>query len=223
MDDTAPRALDTRQRLLEAGLDIFGRVGFEAASTRRISEAADANLAAIKYHFGSKQGLYLAVARHIAEHVSRNVGSAADAARAGLASGALDRASAARALEEVALLAARNLVANPDAARWARFILREQFEPTEAFELIYSTTMSRLHGTVTALVAIILDLKPESEEARLEAFAVVGQVLVFRLARAAVLRRMEWDDVGPEQADAIFALLRRSIRRLAGHGREGGQ
>ncbi|MGE4246010.1 MAG: CerR family C-terminal domain-containing protein [Parvibaculaceae bacterium] len=215
MNDLVSVPADTRQRLIEAGLDIFGRVGFEAASTRRIAETAGANLAAIKYHFGGKQGLYLAVARHIAEHVSRNVGGAAEAARAALASGRLDRSSAADALEGVVLLAAQNLVANPEAARWARFILREQFEPTEAFELIYSTTMSRLHGTVTALVAIILGLKSESEEAKLEAFALVGQVLVFRLARAAVLRRMEWDDVGPRQAEAIFALLRRSVRRLA--------
>ncbi len=218
MNDMPISRADTRQRLIETGLDIFGRVGFEAASTRAMAEAAGANLAAIKYHFGGKKGLYLAVARHIAELVSRNVGGAAQKAREALDSGALDRSTAALLLEEVVILAARNIVANPDAARWARFILREQFEPTEAFDIIYASIMGRMHTTVTRVVAIVLDLDPDREEAKLEAFALVGQVLVFRVARAAVLRRMDWKDVGPEEADAIFAQLRRTVRRLAAQG-----
>src|SRR5262245_12691635 len=58
-------AADTRTRLLEAGLDHFGRVGFEGANIRAIAAAAGANIAAINYHFGGKRGLYLAVANHI--------------------------------------------------------------------------------------------------------------------------------------------------------------
>jgi len=218
MNDAPPPSAATRQRLIEAGLDIFGRVGFEAASTRVLAEAAGANLAAIKYHFGGKRGLYLAVARHIADLVGRNVGPAAQRAREVLAAGSLDAATASLLLEEVIVLAARNIVANPDAARWARFVLREQFEPTEAFDIIYSHIMGRMHGTVTAIVAIVLGLDPESEEAKLEAFALVGQVLVFRVARAAVLRRMQWTDVGPLEAEAIFSQLRRTVRRLANQG-----
>ena len=51
----APRGEDTRQRLIEAALKIFGESGFEGASTRMLADAAGANLAAIPYHFGSKE------------------------------------------------------------------------------------------------------------------------------------------------------------------------
>src|SRR5690606_15865778 len=59
------RGAATRARLIEAALDSFGRLGFEGASTREIAKAAKANLAAIAYHFGSKEALHVAVAEHI--------------------------------------------------------------------------------------------------------------------------------------------------------------
>jgi TetR/AcrR family transcriptional regulator, regulator of cefoperazone and chloramphenicol sensitivity len=42
---------------------LFARQGFEHTTIRQIVAAAGANLAAVNYHFGDKQGLYLAVVR----------------------------------------------------------------------------------------------------------------------------------------------------------------
>ena len=42
-----------------------------------------------------------------------------------------------------------------------------------------------------------------SEATRLAIFALIGQVLYFRLARPAVLRRMDWAEIGPAEAAAI--------------------
>ncbi|MFT3663819.1 CerR family C-terminal domain-containing protein [Piscinibacter sp.] len=50
-----------RERLLHAALNLFAHQGFATTSTREIAEAAGANLAAIKYYFGDKAGLYRAV------------------------------------------------------------------------------------------------------------------------------------------------------------------
>ena len=52
---------DTRERLLYAAGEEFARVGFGAASVRAIVQAAGANVSAVKYHYGSKEDLYLAV------------------------------------------------------------------------------------------------------------------------------------------------------------------
>lgn len=51
----------TRDRLLNAAGDEFARNGFERANVRSICDAAGANVSAVKYHFGSKHELYLAV------------------------------------------------------------------------------------------------------------------------------------------------------------------
>ncbi len=52
---------DTATRLRTAGRRIFARQGYEGASLRAITREARANLGAVTYHFGSKEGLYEAV------------------------------------------------------------------------------------------------------------------------------------------------------------------
>ncbi len=48
---------DTRERILDAAEHLFAERGFAGTSLRRITAAADANLAAVNYHFGSKEAL----------------------------------------------------------------------------------------------------------------------------------------------------------------------
>jgi TetR/AcrR family transcriptional regulator, regulator of cefoperazone and chloramphenicol sensitivity len=52
-------ALNTRLNLLEAASEVFGKKGFWSATHEEICRMANANLAAINYHFGSKENLYV--------------------------------------------------------------------------------------------------------------------------------------------------------------------
>ena len=51
----------TRERLLEVAEGLFAERGFEQVSVRDITQGAGANVAAINYHFGSRNGLVDAV------------------------------------------------------------------------------------------------------------------------------------------------------------------
>ena len=51
----------TRDQILDAAERLIGELGIDGASVRAITEAAGANLAAVNYHFGSKEGLVRAV------------------------------------------------------------------------------------------------------------------------------------------------------------------
>ena len=54
-------AAATKERLLDAAETLFMEHGFEATSLRLITAAAGVNLAAVNYHFGSKEELFQAV------------------------------------------------------------------------------------------------------------------------------------------------------------------
>jgi len=47
----------TKQRILGAAEALFARHGFAGASLRQVTSAANVNLAAVNYHFGSKENL----------------------------------------------------------------------------------------------------------------------------------------------------------------------
>lgn len=57
----AASTVDTKERLLDAAEGLFADQGFRATSVRAITRAAGANLAAVGYHFGSKEALIEAV------------------------------------------------------------------------------------------------------------------------------------------------------------------
>jgi AcrR family transcriptional regulator len=52
---------DTKERLLDSAEAAFAEQGFAGASLRAITRRARANLAAVHYHFGSKEALFGAV------------------------------------------------------------------------------------------------------------------------------------------------------------------
>jgi len=55
------RPPDTKTKILDAAEHLFARGGYHATSLRGITTAAEVNLAAVNYHFGSKEALLEAV------------------------------------------------------------------------------------------------------------------------------------------------------------------
>ncbi len=201
------RGAETRQQLIEAALDVFGRLGYEGASTREIAKAANANLAAIVYHFGGKEALHIAVAEHVVASILAKIGPnlALAVEPAATATPAAARETLHRLIETMI----NTLLGTAEAERWARFLVREQMYPTAAFEVIYRF-MSGATATAAHTVATILG-RPVDESVRLRVFTMLGQVLVFRLAQALVLRRMEWTSIGERERDVIKQVVHQNI------------
>jgi AcrR family transcriptional regulator len=196
------RGAETRSQLIEAALDVFGRLGFEGASTREIAKAAKANLAAIVYHFGGKDGLHRAVAEHVAGSILARIGPTL----AVVGDPAATTPAAARALlHKLIENFIEVILGSAEAERWARFIVREQMQPTASFDVIYRF-LGGAAAIATRLVATALG-RPEDEETRIRVFTFLGQVLVFRVAQALVIRRMEWRDIGERERGLIRRIV----------------
>ncbi len=57
MTDTGNLQTDTRNRILDAAEQLFAEQGFRNVSLRQITQIAQVNLAAVNYHFGSREAL----------------------------------------------------------------------------------------------------------------------------------------------------------------------
>ncbi len=55
----------TKSRIIRAAAETFSAQGFRATTVREICGKAGANVAAINYHFGSKEKLYIETYRHV--------------------------------------------------------------------------------------------------------------------------------------------------------------
>ena len=215
MSTTAVDRGDARQRLIEAALRVFGEHGFTGASTRAIAAAAGANIAAIPYYFGGKEGLYMAVAGHIADQITGRIGPIFAAGQAG--SGATPEEARERLLG-IADGFITLMIGSEESALWARIIVREQFDPTEAFDILYERIMGPYYAAIGGLLGAIFREPAESDEVKLRVFALIGQALIFRIARAAINRRMGWDTLTVERLDQIRAVVLRHLAAIVDEG-----
>ena len=197
-------------RLLDVAIEQFGRKGLEGASTRAIAAEADTAMSSITYHYGGKQRLYLAAAGHIARNIGMRFAQATAAARDP------DELNAAQASEQILLLADTflNIMLAPEAAPWARFIVREQFEPTEAFTLMWEQFIKPVTTRLVRLVMRAGSGRWKLPEARVLSLALFGQVLIFRVGRGTALGLTGWNDVGPAQIAEIRRVVHSNIRTI---------
>ncbi|MEO7199698.1 MAG: TetR/AcrR family transcriptional regulator, partial [Dokdonella sp.] len=66
----SPPHFSTKERILGAAEELFARHGFAGASLRELTTAAKVNLAAVNYHFGSKDNLVNEVLRRRLDELS---------------------------------------------------------------------------------------------------------------------------------------------------------
>lgn len=205
----------TRDALIQAAIEVFARDGFDAVSTRVIAETANVNQALIGYHFKSKEGLYLAVFDHISLQFQLRVGPLATQLRDLLESRPITTSPAERQkvwLPPIQQIVDQmlSLILSPQTAHWSQLLLREQTRPTAAFERLYQGFMGRLLNLLTDLT---MQLRGEADAtgARLLVIGLIGQIIVWRAARAGATRLLGWSDFGPEELLRIRDAVQRNI------------
>jgi TetR/AcrR family transcriptional regulator, regulator of cefoperazone and chloramphenicol sensitivity len=196
------------ERLLDIAIAHFGERGAHGISTRDIARDAGTPMSSITYHFGGKDGLYLAAAERVAARMGALMAPAFE--RAATLCGPDGDAGDARAALHVLTNRAVEVMVGPESEPLARFIMREQANPTEAFQRLYGGAMGGMMGRWVELLQRVAPRPMPEAEARLRAHALIGQILVFRTARASVLRSLGWEEVGAREVDAVR-------RVVAGH------
>ena len=190
-----------KEALLRAGVDLFGRYGLDGVGTRALAEAAGTRMSMITYHFGGKAAFYLACAAYIADYLATRIGPTLDAADNILAKG--DGVGEAREALRAMVNGLVAVMMRDEVAPVARFVVREQMAPSEAFEVLYGGVMSTVTQRIARLLRGISNDRISPEEARLRTIAIMGQAIGFRAARATLMALTGWTEIGPRETEAV--------------------
>lgn len=68
------KSTETRIRIMEVAFDLFGRFGVEGTSVRQIAKESKVNLAAINYHFKTKENLFWEIMLETFKEVEASIG-----------------------------------------------------------------------------------------------------------------------------------------------------
>lgn len=97
--------------------------------------------------------------------------------------------------------------------QWAQLIVREHQSPTAAFTLLYDGFLGRTLGLLTRLVQGANQNLGEPE-ARLLVVGILGQVMVWRIARTGVMRHLGWSEIGERELAIAREMVHRNILAL---------
>jgi AcrR family transcriptional regulator len=134
-----------RRALIASAAEIFSERGYEAASLHDICAIAGTNVALVMYHFGSKEGLYEAVAEAVYE---KNLSGFLD-----IAKNVHDAASWQAAIREW-ISKVIEITGNPDSPRnfVARIVAREFAEPSPLHDKVAKRFYQPLRDEFAKLV-----------------------------------------------------------------------
>ena len=203
-DDKRP---GTRQKLIEAGIRLFGLHGFEATGTRSLAAAAGVNLAAIPYHFGGKEGLYQAVLRHVVEARMAVLGPSFRNILALCVDPATPRPTLLAAMRDMIRALAADTLVESEARDASQIMVQEQIAPTPAFGILYEGFFNPALETWTALAARLTGRAPGHPDTRIAAIALLGQIVIFRVGAATILRHLGEAAFAPDRVRRIADMI----------------
>jgi AcrR family transcriptional regulator len=182
---------DTRARILAEALPLFAASGFAGTSVRRIAAAAGVNVATLAYHFGDKEGLYLAVIEGLYAELAT-----------------LDLAGELAAEDPVQAFVARALAFARAHHDEIRLMQRYLLDRGRQHEVLHD----RWLGPLLARAAPLFDLlRPDwtAAERRLLAITVAHLVVRFTAEEpGALAAQLDTDDVDAALAAWIASLVR---------------
>jgi TetR/AcrR family transcriptional regulator, regulator of cefoperazone and chloramphenicol sensitivity len=205
-----PEGEETRQRILEVALEVFGDASYQTATTRRIADAAGVSLPTLQYYFGDKEGLYRACAETIVQRYRRHTQAAATAGAKALSQDSTAK-TARLHLKALIHALAGLLVGSREVEGWAQFVTRELRDPGPAFTILYENLWRPGVLTVTRLIARILSVPEGDPAARIRALLLLSSVTAFQSGRSVALRTMGWSSIGAQQLELVVSGLEAEI------------
>lgn len=162
---------DTRQKLINCAGEVFSAKGFETTTVREVCQAAGVNIAAIHYHFGDKERLYLECVKHA--HCQHGMIE-------------FDWPNGTSSQDRLTMMVTHMLtmmLATDQPAWQIELMMRELARPTAACRVLVEEFISPVFTQLLAIVSELLPAETPLLARQQTAFSVVAQCLLYRYHR----------------------------------------
>ncbi len=170
---------EARQRLLDAAGELFAEKGFRLAGTREICQRAGTDIAAIHYHFGSKEKLYEAVLRYADNLLVDPVPTFAMA-----------RSREARLREIIEWVLAQCFAQGQPEWRW-RFIEQATMSLTPGLLAFFNSKILPLYQALDSICREFLGQRASQQQVRFATRSILGQCFYYRHFRVLIIGQGE--------------------------------
>lgn len=185
---------ETRLRLLSAAGEVFAEQGFRKATIREICSRAGANVAAVNYHFGDKEKLYIAVIQHWLGEAMRKFPPDGN-----LPPNAPPRQRLAAFVRSWLF----RMLGEGTPAWHGKLMAREMSEPTAAFDVLMSETVRPMSNRLNGIVRELLGPRASEQAVRDCGWSVAGQCCFYRHAHEMIHRLYPDQKNTPQQIEHI--------------------
>ncbi len=182
----------TRERLLEAASRLFAERGFQGVTVRQLCREAEANVAAVNYHFGDKLGLYRAVLETAFAHAEADPTTDVPA----------DTAPEARIRHYVATFLPRLAAPGEKGVRIQCLMRHELNDPTSLAPWIWERVLRRRLRFLAEAVAELLGTGTSDPRVGRSVMSLQAQCLFYQPSRFAEAAVPGWHPPTPEEIEA---------------------
>jgi TetR/AcrR family transcriptional regulator, regulator of cefoperazone and chloramphenicol sensitivity len=201
-------AQTTSERLLEAAGQIFAEKGFEAATVREICDRAQANIAAVNFHFGGKERLYIETVKHA--HRCK----ASEMPMPDWPPGT----PPAQKLRDFIRAILGRMIVDPSPAWHAKLIMRELVEPTAACAEMVRHNIQPMCERLMAILDELLPADMPMRERYLIGFSIVGQCFHYRVNKPVVALLVGEEEYREYTVDLLAKHIADFTLAALGHG-----
>lgn len=194
MLQSAERSPSTRDKVLATAIEVFAEHGFRKATVREIAARSGANLNAVNYYFGDKQGLYRAVLEtaHASVEKDEELGRARDTT--------LTAADRLRAFIGSFL---KRTLAGPPTAQIGRLMTMEMAEPTDALDMVVDQFIRPRFLLLSQIVRQLVGEQVPQRRVDFCTQSVIAQCVHLVIGRPITTRLMSHLSYSPEDLEAL--------------------
>jgi len=174
---------ETRQRLLEAAVQVFAEQGRDAPIRKILETAGIKNIAAVNYYFGDKDQLYEAALRHVFCGAKKLTPPSFP-----------PEVPPVVKLYEFVRAFARHVAVPDGSPVYVRLVMQELTQISPAGDVLVREYMRPMYERLWELLREVLGPDVAEQQLHLLSFSIVGQCVYHRIA-GPVLERV----VGPEE------------------------